>query len=122
MRMNKLTNEQIIGIVLPELSDYEINQSIIYYDTKALHPGEKVRIGKDLTTVSTYAYLVFVDLEPKANWGHKCKYFLIDPETKSTKIMNEEFPPHLGEYPESFKVILRYGKKPQHDRFFSVFD
>ena len=120
--MNNLTNEQIINIILPELSDDEINQSIIYFDTKVLQPGDKVRIGKSLTSMSSNAYLVFVDLEPKANWGHKCKYFLIDPKTKTAKITNEEFPPHLDEYPESFIVILRYGKKPPHDRFFDVFD
>lgn len=120
--MTGFTTEEMLKIVLKNLSTKEKERAIIYWDKKLLEVGDKVKIGRKTIDMSFKGYMVFVDLEPKANWGHPCLYFLIDIRTQDIKIIKEEFPPYFGDYPQSFKVILRYGEKPPHNRYFNTFD
>lgn len=120
--MIELTNEEMLGTILKNLSNNEKEESIIYWDKKLLEKGDQVKIGKTTIKMPFTGYLVFVDLEPKANWGHSCRYFLVDTEIGETRVIKEELPPYFGDYPKSFKVIQRYGKKPPHDRYFDIFN
>ncbi len=112
--------KRFIEIILKKLTEEEENESITYWDNKLLEKGDKIKIGFKEFVMPFQGFLVFVDLEPKANWGHRCLYFLIDSQSFEYKIVEGEFPPYLGKYPESYKVILRYGKTPPHDRDFSI--
>lgn len=117
-----ITTEEMLEIVLENIYNKEREQSIVYWDKKILEIEDNVRIGKKIIKMPFKGYMVFVDLVPKANWGHPSLYFLIDEKTHEVKIIKEEFPPYFGDYPQSFKVIQRYGKKPPHDRYFNIFD
>jgi hypothetical protein len=117
-----LTTEEMLEIVLKNISSKEKEQSIVYWDKKILEIGDDVRIGKKTIKMLFKGYMVFVDLVPKANLGHPSLYFLIDDKTHDAKVIKDEFPPYFGDYPQSFKVIQRYGKKPPHDRYFNIFD
>ena len=39
--------------------------------------------------------VAFVDLQPEANWGHDCRYLLVDPETGELQMVMAQFPPFL---------------------------
>lgn len=117
-----LSTEEVLAVILKHLSNEEKEQSIIYWDKKLLDAGDEAKIGKTVTNMPFKGYMAFVDLQPKVNWGHASAYFLIDVKTHDVKIIKDEFPPYLGDYPESFRVIQRYGRKPPHDRYFDVFD
>lgn len=116
------TIEQVLEIVLGNLSPEEKDQSIVFWDEKPVESGDPIKIGRESLEMPFRGYMAFVDLMPKANWGHPCLYFLIDAKTHDIQIRKEAFPPYYGEYPQSYKVILRYSKRPPHDRYFQVFD
>ena len=120
--MPGIANEEVYEVILKNLSNMEEENSIVYWDKNLLQKGDTVNIGKKIINMPFKGYMVFVDLEPKVNWGHPCLYFLMNSRTKELKVIKEEFPPYFGEYPESFKVIQRYGKKPPHDRYFKIFN
>lgn len=117
-----LTVEQVLEIVLGNLAPEERDQSIVFWDEKPVESGAPIKIGRESLEMPFKGYMAFVDLMPKANWGHPCLYFLIDAKTHDIQIRKEAFPPYYGEYPQSYRVILRYGKSPPHARYFQVFD
>jgi len=117
-----LTTEQVREIVLEGLTSEERDQSIIFWDKKPIEKGETIRVGRESIEMPFRGYMVFVDLAPKANWSHPCLYILIDAETHEIQTRKGAFPPYYGKYPESYRVILRYGKEPPHDRYFQIFD
>ncbi len=120
--MEKLSPARILGILRNHLSEKEFRESIIYWDRNAIGAGEKINAGRREIAVQNPAHLVFVDLNPKANWGHPTVYFLIDETNSNVEFFREEFPPHAGDFPDSFIVIQRYGKPPPHEKYFDVYD
>ncbi|UFS69808.1 hypothetical protein LPW11_18200 [Geomonas sp. RF6] len=51
-------------------------------------------------------YYVFVDLMPKANWGHPAFSLLISSDGNKTQLFHTEFPPHLDDYPETYRELM----------------
>ncbi len=120
--MTELTKDEVLTVVLDSLSPEEAASSIVYWDQRVFEEGESVTLGSETLEVTANATLVFVDLEPRANWGHACAYFLIDLETREIERHPAEFPPYLDDPPPEYKVLFRYGEPPPHDRHFNVFD
>ena len=114
--------EKILTIIQKELAENEKNAAIIYWDETLLEAGDTIKAGNQPIEMPFKVYMVFIDLEPKANWGHATYYGLIDINTSAIKLVKREFPPYSGNAPPSYKVLLRYGKKPPHDRYFNVFE
>jgi hypothetical protein len=48
-------------------------------------PGQPVAIDRD-------CYVAFVDADPQANWGHACRYLLIDAHTGEVTSHPRRFP------------------------------
>ena len=120
--MQNTDKEKILQIVLNTLTREEIEQSIIYLDSEPLKAGDTINSGKMNIGVKKPGYMAFVDLQPHLNWGHSCIYILIDSESFETEVFNAQFPPYQGDYPQSYIVLLRYGTKPPHGRYFNVYD
>ena len=120
--MTELTKDEVLTAVLKSLSSAEVESSIVYWDQRVLEEGESVNLGSKTLELQAEATLAFVDFEPRVNWGHACAYFLIDLETREAERHSAEFPPYLDDPPPEYKVLLRYGKPPPHDRYFDVFD
>ena len=114
--------EKILKLVSNQLSKEQIEQSIIYLNYEPFTAGETIKAGRRSIEVKKNSYMAFIDLQPRLNWGHSCIYILIDSATFETEIIDAQFPPYHGDYPESYRVLLRYGASPPHDRYFNVFD
>ncbi len=113
--------EIVLSIVQKKLSDKEKTEAIIYWDESPLETGDVIKAGNQPIQMPFKGYMVFIDLEPKANWGHATYYGLIESNTGEIQLVKREFPPYSGQAPPSYKVLLRYGKKPPHDRYFNVY-
>lgn len=120
--MENLNKEEIIKIILNHLTKEQKDQSIIYLNYEPYKSGDIINIGRKSIEVKKTSYLAFVDLQPRLNWGHSCIYFLIDSKTLETELFHEQFPVFYEDYPESYRVLLRYGSKPSNDRHFNVYD
>ncbi len=116
-----LSNDGILAFLKDQLEEVQLNKAIIYRESETFRKGIKIPIGREMHTIPFDSYMVFVDLEPKANWGHQCIYFFVDTEGKNFKKSFEMFPPYFGEYPETWIVLQRYGEKPPHDRYFQAY-
>ena len=53
--------------------------------------------------VTVPSFMVFVDLQPGANWAHSCRYLLVSREDGSIARVDSEFPPTA----ESLRLVHR---------------
>lgn len=112
----------VLEIVRNTLTPEQLKQSIIYWDSRALHEGQEVKMGPTTLNVPFDGILVFVDLAPRFNWAHPCLYLFINAKDLSTEVVTASFPPFTREIPETVTIVLRYGKEPPHGRYFQIFD
>jgi len=89
----KLTLEQIAAWALTTLSEAERRRSVVYIEARRRPAGESIPLGRRVVTRAAPTVVVFVDLEPAANWSHPCRYLLIDPDSDARESIEGEFPP-----------------------------
>ena len=112
----------VLEIIYKTLSPEQIETSLIYWDKQIVEKGKQIRIGPRTIAMPFDGIIIFVDLAPRFNWAHPCLYLLVNVENLHTDVIEASFPPYSGEFPETFAVVLRYGKKPPHERYFQIFD
>ncbi|MBC8017100.1 MAG: hypothetical protein H7X83_01090 [Verrucomicrobia bacterium] len=118
----ELTNSQIMKIISNCLRPEDIQRSFIYWYKKTVLQGEDVRAGLQTIAMPFDGTIVFVDLAPRSNWAHPCLYVLVDTITHDAKVIEASFPPTIDQSDESYVILLRLGKKPPHERYFSVYE
>lgn len=113
--------ERIRHLVLDAVPPKELKNSIVYYDEQVLPANTEIEIDGQKFVMPWAGVVAFVDLEPQANWGHACRYSLVNIETGETRVVDARFPPFLRGYSDTIRVIMRYGASPLHDRDFDVY-
>jgi hypothetical protein len=119
MGINKNT---VLDIVHKTLSPRQIEASFVYWDSRIIHAGQSIRMGPLSITMPFEGMMIFVDLGPRVNWAHPCLYLLVGIEDLHTEVVKASFPPYMGDYPETFTIVLRNGKEPPDGRYFKIFD
>jgi len=117
-----LLKSQIIEIINNSIPSEEIKHSFIYWYKKTINTGEDIGIGSQTIVMPFEGTIVFVDLEPRSNWAHPCRYILVETSTLETKIINASFPPDIDQSDQNYIIILRFGQIPTHERYFNLFD
>jgi hypothetical protein len=56
--------------------------------------------------------LAFADLEPGVNWGHRCRYLLVDAGSGEVRRIDAQFPPFLRGMPPGMRVVYRAAGVP----------
>lgn len=92
--------------VLETLSEEERSRAVVYVDDRVLEPGAEIEIDGGRVRVDAPTVLAFVDLEPGVNWGHRCRYVLVDRES-GTRTVEAEFPPFLRAAVPGLRVAYR---------------
>ncbi len=113
--------ENIRCLVLNAVPPEELRSSIVYYDEQVLPANMEIEIDKQKFIMPWAGVVAFVDLEPKVNWGHACRYLFVNIETGEIRAMKARFPPFLRGYSDTLRVIKRYGASPLHDRDFDIY-
>jgi hypothetical protein len=118
MELDKTT---VLKIIRDILTSAQLKSSLVFWDKRVHEEGEEMRIGVQTTSMPFRGTMVFVDLAPRSNWAHPCLYVFIDCDTHDTQIITASFPPALDAADENYIIMLRYGKTPPHERYFSAF-
>ncbi|HWI02809.1 MAG TPA: hypothetical protein VNT52_03135 [Acidimicrobiales bacterium] len=87
-----MTSSQAAEVALAGLPDEEKAASAVYVTAGVVNPEEDLFAGRDRVAVEVPGYLVFVDLEPRASWGHPCVYLLVHADESVTRLQ-ARFPP-----------------------------
>jgi len=91
-RDGALTPDGAAALALASLSDEEREVGAVYVSAGVVGEGEELYAGRERIEVDIPSYVVFVDLEPRANWGHPCLYLLVDVEGGVSRL-EARFPP-----------------------------
>lgn len=89
-----------------------LDQAIVY-SGGLRRAGESVRCGDTSITLEWDAHMVFVDLEPGANWGHACCYLAIGQGTGELIQAPARMPPHLKSESPAFDLLWRGPLAPE---------
>jgi hypothetical protein len=88
-----LSFEQCVSVLKDHLILEELNHGVAYAAEMPIPAGEKLRFPRITIDVPWPAQLAFADREPQANWGHSCRYILINRETGELISHEARFPP-----------------------------
>jgi hypothetical protein len=81
------------AIALRTLGEDERRRTAVYLDPRVHAAGSTVAAGRQRIQVPQPSLVAFIDLSPGANWGHPCRYLLIDAESGAVESLDAQFPP-----------------------------
>jgi hypothetical protein len=100
-----MTWDEVARRALEELTDDERRGGVVYLDAADGATASILRIdGREISIPPTTA-VVFVDRVPQANWGHSCRYLLIDRQDGSHQSIDAQFPPFMRGVPKTLRVV-----------------
>ena len=92
----KIDQGQAWEIVKKNILNDNPGNSIVYRSKDLLNADQEVKSWQQTYTVPKdfkKAWLFFVDDQPDANWGHKCRYIFVDAESGKYQVINSLTPP-----------------------------
>ena len=89
------------------LAPGDLSGATLYLDRRVIPPGESARVGRDSVTVARPSAMAFLDRVPAANWGHPCRYLLIDLESGAVRAFDASEPPFLRGAAPTLRAIAR---------------
>ena len=102
--------ERVRGI----LGDEILLNAIVYVSHETVHAGMQIHLGDALVEVPWEARVVFVDLEPKANWGHRCAYIILQLGDDGGFIRKDaQMPPFLKPGGMPFRLLWKGAEVPE---------
>ena len=100
-----LTDADITAIVRRHLDKAQVTPCEVRWDTALRGEGEIVQAGPAEQPMPFEGHLVFVDLQPEANWGHPVLYLFVTPDGRRVEVAQGQFPPYFEGYPASFRTL-----------------
>jgi hypothetical protein len=88
-----LTDARVAARVLATLTPDEQRACVVYLAATLIESGCEVTTPRGTFTSPCNGRLLFVDLDPAANWGHACAYFCVDDASPAVHRHNAQFPP-----------------------------
>ena len=110
--MTKL-EQRIMGKVRDNLGADRLQRAIVYLDRDMKRASERVPAGDVVIDVPWDSHIVFVDLEPKANWGHACSYLAIRLDGEDVIEFAAHMPPFLKAEASNFRLLWRGPLAPE---------
>jgi hypothetical protein len=107
-----LTIQQISERALATLSSREKESSVLYLDAAGTKAGALIEIDRQQVPAPWDSFVVFIDLQPQANWGHRCRYLFINRQTGDAKIVEASTPPFLKGPAKGLRVIWQGPQVP----------
>jgi len=110
------TDARLRTAILAQLTPDEIRACVVYVASEPIAAGTTVALGRIAITLPWEGHLAFVDLDPMANWSHRCRY--VGVRTGSSETVSEEaqLPPFgarkPGEPPLRWRVLYRAADVP----------
>jgi hypothetical protein len=99
-------------IALDTLTQDERQTSAAYLDTRVFAGGSRVSLGRQSRAVDAATVIAFIDLEPRVNWAHRCRYLLIELDSRQVQVVESQFPPYRDAPPDAFRLIWQGADAP----------
>ena len=107
------SDQNILARVRGILGDEILLNAIVYVSHETVHAGTQVHLGDALIDIPWEAWVVFADLEPQANWGHRCAYIVLQHEGNEFMQKNAQMPPFLKLGGMPFRLLWKGAEAPE---------
>ena len=87
-----LDAERAASIVIGALDPAERSGGVAYLCVTPFAAGRELAVPRQPLAIGRDCYVAFVDAQPGANWGHACRYLLIDARTGEVSSHPRRFP------------------------------
>jgi hypothetical protein len=101
-----LEAERIASIVTGALEPAERASAVAYLCVTPFAAGQALAVPAQPVVADRDCYVAFVDAQPHANWGHDCRYLLIDARTGEVTSHPRRFPAFTAA-DERWRVVHR---------------
>ena len=81
------------SLVKQQLTAEELDSGVAYATEARIPAGTRFNFAGRVIQMAAEAYLVFVDRQPMANWGHSCRYLAVGSQKGETQSWEARFPP-----------------------------
>lgn len=99
--------------LLLQLTDSERQQAVVYVLADTAQQGTVLSFPQQSISVPSDALVAFIDRQPTANWGHACRYVLVELNTGRISSWEARFPP-FGIQPEAeWRVAYQAASVPE---------
>lgn len=74
-----------------------LSNKVIFRSKEPLKGGQEIKCWDRIIKVPAHfeqAWFFFVDDQPMANWGHKCRYIFVDTKTYKYHVIDSTSPPN----------------------------
>lgn len=85
---------------------------MLYRFLPTVEAGTTLTFARTTIPVHWQATLAFLDQEPMANWGHACRYLLLNRSTGESTSIAARFPPFTPENRNSWRAVYRAPNLP----------
>ena len=102
-----LDPNELSSLAKAQLSPSELNRCVIYLLNTPVAEGSTLEFPRASIAVPWDARVAFIDLNPLANFGHPCRYVLINPGTGETKSVDARFPPFRSGADDRWRVVYK---------------
>jgi len=107
-----LPQREIANVVLAQFLGARGAHSVVYLDQRVRPAGSEIEIDYKKLRLDGSTVIGFIDLEPEMNWGHACRYALVNAETGEHRNIDAHFPPFLRDSSSSLIVLFKGDKVP----------
>lgn len=101
------SDDELYSLLKAQLSPPELDHGVVYVLTTPLAKGATLEFPQRTLRASRDALLAFVDREPLANWGHPCRYILMDRDSGGVESVEARLPPFRRDDPLRWRVFYQ---------------
>ncbi len=106
------SDTQLEAILTAQLTASERAQGVAYLSSATVAKGTTLKLPHITIDVPWDALLAFVDGQPTANWGHACRYVVINRDTGETLSRDARFPPFQAGRGAGWRIVYRAAQVP----------
>lgn len=107
-----MLEDRVVEQVLEHLAEQERAGGVAYLAESPIAPGTRLEFPRLVIEVLRPSWLAFIDGNPDRDWGHPCRYLLIDDETGDVRSYAAQFPPFRPAAPWRWRVINKLSTLP----------
>ena len=89
------------------LTEEELKTAVVYAAEQRVPANTRLQFPGVGIEAQHESYLFFIDQAPMANWGHPCRYLLINCESAEARSFAARFPPFPQERSFLWRVIYK---------------
>ena len=100
-----MLEQEIVNLLVAELNAEERSGGVVYLAAPPVEGGTHLEFPRLEIEVPSPAWLAFIDGKPNHDWGHPCRYLLIDDVTGRVQSYPAQFPPFRPSAPWHWRVV-----------------